>query len=312
MKTIQLASFWQLFLYLSCCCTNPAIAQNTAFKVMAWNILHGANDIENGPEQAIAIIRELNPDIILMVETYGSGKKIADALGYHFHLIAPEGTALDDKKINLSIFSKYPFGQRIDTGYDFYLGGREVLIGDQKINFFSNWFHYEPWSDEPENMGMNAEELLEWEKTSTKYKMLQKVLPYLEKYTSQAEEVPMILGGDMNAPSHLDWGASTREIHNGLIVPWYTTKVLEEIGLIDTYRTLHPDPVKDPGITWDQPGKKDEHRIDYIFYKGNKIKPVRSESYKAFLGDPFKINGKEFRYPSDHGIVLTTFILRAP
>ena len=51
----------------------PIYAQQNTFKVMAWNIFHGGNDIENGPENVAKIIKEINPDIILMVETYGSG-----------------------------------------------------------------------------------------------------------------------------------------------------------------------------------------------------------------------------------------------
>ncbi len=281
--------------------------QSKTFKVMAWNILHGANDIENGPENAIAIIKEINPDVILMVETYGSGKKIADVLGYNFHLIAPEGTALDDKSVNLSIFSKFPFGERIDTEYPFYLGGREILIQGQKIRFFSNWFHYLPWEDEPEKMGKSVEELLEWERTETKYGMIQKVLPYLEKYAAETDSIPMIFGGDMNSPSHLDWGEETKEKHNELIVPWYSTKVLDDLGLIDSYRTLNPDPIANPGITWHTKGKSDDHRIDYVFFKGPKLKAIKSESYNVFFKEPFSINGKTICYPSDHGIVVTTF-----
>lgn len=283
--------------------------QPKTFSVMAWNILHGANDIENGPENAIQIIKEIDPDVILMVETYGSGKKIADALGYNFHLIAPEGTALNDKRTNLSIFSKYPFGERIDTDHPFYLGGREIVIHGQKIRFFSNWFHYLPWNDEPEKMGKTVAELLDWEKTETKYGMIQKVLPYIKEYASQTDSIPMVFGGDMNTPSHLDWGEETKEIHNGLVVPWYSTKILEDVGLIDTYRTLNPDPIDHPGITWNTKEKKDSHRIDYIFYKGPQIKAVKSESYKVFFNEPITINDKAILYPSDHGIVVTTFEL---
>ncbi|MGS2763986.1 endonuclease/exonuclease/phosphatase family protein [Sinomicrobium sp. M5D2P9] len=281
--------------------------QPVTFKVMVWNILHGGNDIENGRQNVIEIIKEINPDVILMVETYGSGKAIADALGYNLHLIAPEGTALDDKNINLSILSKHLFGKRIDTEYPFYLGGREIFIEGQKMVFFSNWFHYLPWEDEPEKMGKTAEELLAWEKTGTKYKMIQEVLPYIKKYAAKTDTIPMIFGGDLNTPSHLDWGEETKETHNNLIVPWYATKILEELGLIDTYRTLNPNPINDPGITWNTKDKKDEHRIDYIFYKGPKLKPIKSESYMAFLNEPFVINGKEIIYPSDHGFVVTTF-----
>lgn len=282
-------------------------AQCQRFKVMAWNILHGGNDIRNGQENVIAIIREIDPDVILMVETYGSGKSIAQALGYNFHLIAQEGTAMDDKNINLSIFSKFPFGERIDTKYPFYLGGIEVFIHNERIRFFSNWFHYDPWNDEPEKMGKSTEELLNWERSGLKYEMIQKVLPYLSKYAQESDSIPIVFGGDMNTPSHIDWDNRTKKIHDNLVVPWYATKVLENTGFIDSYREMNPDPMASPGITWQTKGKNDAHRIDYIFYKGKSIKPVKSVIFKAFLDEPFAINGKIYRYPSDHGIVVTTF-----
>lgn len=284
-----------------------ANAQNKSFKVMAWNILHGANDIKNGPENAINIIKEIDPDVILMVETYGSGPTIAQSLGYNFHLIATKGTALDDESVNLSIFSKYPFGERVDTPYPFYLGGIEILIHGKTIRFFSNWFHYLPWNDQPEKMGKSVEELLTWERTGKKYEMIQNVLPYLMKYSEVADSIPMVFGGDMNAPSHKDWDESTKEMHDGLVVPWYTTKVLEDLGLIDSYREIHPDPLTSPGITWHTKGKNDAHRIDYIFYKGRSLRAIQSESYQSFLGEAFIINDSNFQYPSDHGIVVTTF-----
>ncbi len=279
------------------------------FKVMAWNILHGANDIPNGREKAIDIIREIDPDVILMVETYGSGKEIAEALGYNFHLIAPEGTPLDNKGTNLSIFSKFPFGKRIDTEYPFYLGGREIIIKNQKIRFFSNWFHYLPWNNEPEKMGKTAEELLIWEESGKRNEMIQKVLPYIRQYAKASDAVPLVFGGDMNSPSHLDWGADTKKMHNNLVVPWAATKVLEDIGFIDSYRDLNPNPISHPGITWDAEGKVDSHRIDYIYYKGTTLKAIKSETYNAFFNTPIKINDKEIQYPSDHGFVVTHFQL---
>ncbi|MBC8770482.1 endonuclease/exonuclease/phosphatase family protein [Arenibacter sp. BSSL-BM3] len=308
MKSNSLYYFGLIFFILGCKTQEPP----TTFKVMAWNILHGGNDIANGSQNVVKIISEINPDVLLMVETYGSGKMIADSLGYNFHLIAPEGTATDDKGVNLSIFSKYPFGERIDTGFPFYLGGREILIKGQKVRVFSNWFHYLPWADEPENLGKTTAELLEWEKTETKYEMIQKVLPHLEKYASEANTIPMIFGGDLNTPSHLDWGEETKKNHNGLVVPWYSTKILEDIGLIDTYRTLNPNPISHPGTTWHTKGRNDNHRIDYIFYKGARLEAIKSESYKVFFAEPFSINGKMITYPSDHGFVVTTFRIYIP
>ncbi|SEJ33568.1 Exonuclease III [Cyclobacterium xiamenense] len=308
MKRIVLFACFAAFLLME----TDACAQSDTMtlKVMAWNILHGGNDIPNGPDRVIDIIREIDPDVILMVETYGSGPHIAETLGYHFHLIAPEGTDPDDESINLSIYSKHPFGERIDTGYPFYLGGREVLIDAQKINVFSNWFYYLPWEDAPEEMGKSAQELLAWEAAGKRTEMIQNVLPYLEKYAGATDSIPMILGGDMNSPSHLDWNEETQARHNGLVVPWYATKVLADMGLKDSFRDVHPNPNWYPGITWDVKEKEDSHRIDYIFYKGN-LKPLTSTAHMAYFGENLRVNGKEIPYPSDHGFVVTTFALES-
>ena len=285
-------------------------AQNTEFKVMAWNILRSGNQIENGVDNVADMIKEINPDIVLMVETYGSGPYIAKKNGYNFHLVAKEGTALDDKSVNLSIYSKFPFGERIDTDYPFFLGGIEIFINNKKVRFFSNWFHYQPWNNKPEDMGKTVQELLEWERTEHRYNMIQKVLPYFEKYAKESDSIPIIVGGDMNSPSHLDWSEKTKNIHNGLVVPWYSTKVFEDLGFTDSFREKNPNPIKYPGITWDHKERDDSHRIDYIFYKGKKLKSTQSKTYMQFFNEQIEINNKRFAYPSDHGIVVTTFKLK--
>ena len=66
------------------------------------------------------------------------------------------------------------FGKRIDTKHPFYLGGIEIPINGKTIRFFSNWFHYLPWDNEPEKMGKTVEELLEWEQSGARFEMLKK------------------------------------------------------------------------------------------------------------------------------------------
>ena len=204
--TIKTLIFFTIF-------SQQVFAQKTEFKVMAWNILRSGNQIENGVDNVADMIKEINPDIVLMVETYGSGPYIAKKNGYNFHLVAKEGTALDDKSVNLSIYSKFPFGERIDTDYPFFLGGIEIFINNKKVRFFSNWFHYQPWNNKPEDMGKTVQELLEWERTEHRYNMIQKVLPYFEKYAKESDSIPIIVGGDMNSPSHLDWSEKTKKIY---------------------------------------------------------------------------------------------------
>lgn len=283
------------------------------FTVLAWNIWHGANDAslkEDGRPQAIGIIKERDPDIILMVETYGSGKMIADSLGYNFHLIASENTAPDDERINLSIMSRFPTGKRFDFYNYFNIGGIEVFLDDfTKIHVFTTWLNYQPWEDNPLVLNKTPAQLIEWEKSGTRDAEVDKLVKGLDPFLEEAAETPVILGGDFNIWSHLDWQENTKDLHNGLTVDWWTIRMFEDAGLTDSYREVHPSALEYPGITWDQPGKKDEHRIDYIFYKGEKIQAVRSDIKKENAGDTILISGKSFMYPSDHGLVFTTFRL---
>lgn len=284
------------------------------FSVLTWNIWHGAKNPslkEDGRPHAIGIIKALNPDIVLMVETYGSGKMIADSLGYHFHLIAPDNTAPDDPRINLSIMSRFPLGKRFDFYNHFNIGGIEVFLNDTlKINAFTVWLNYQPWEDDPLTLNKSPEELIAWEKSGTRPSELDTILKGLRPFLENSDEIPLILGGDFNIWSHLDWQENTKSLHNNLVVNWWTTSTLGKNGLIDSYRKVNPDAFTHPGITWDLPEVKDEHRIDYIFYKGSKIEAVNSETYMMPYNHILKINGKSFLYPSDHGLVITTFRLK--
>lgn len=91
----------------------------------------------------------------------------------------------------------------------------------------------------------------------------------------------VFLGGDFNEPSHLDWIASTANMgdHQGLILQWTVTTMLEKAGYKDAYRTVFKDPVTHPGFTYPadtplasidklawSPKADDRERIDYIFY----------------------------------------------
>jgi len=286
-------------------------AEVTEFTVMAWNIWHGGNDEqlqEDGRPHVVDIIRNSGADIVLMVETYGTGRMVAEQLGFNYHLIAAPGTAPDDPDVNLSIHSRYPLGEPIDLYRYFNAGGIEVeLSPTQRIVVFDTWFNYQPWEDRPDELGLDADELVAWERSGTRPDEVTAILDGMQPWIDNAAEVPVIMGGDHNIWSHLDWTEEARREHGGLVVPWWTTSAIAARGLVDTFRLINPSPVTQPGITWDSPGKRDEHRIDYIYFAGDKILPIASEVHKVPFNEPITVGGKTSMYPSDHGFVLTTF-----
>ncbi|MFD5552496.1 endonuclease/exonuclease/phosphatase family protein [Streptomyces sp. NPDC127068] len=142
-----------------------------------------------------------------------------------------------------------------------------------------------------------------------------------------------LLAGDFNEPSHRDWNHRTRNLfdHHGAVVPWSTTKAIEDAGFRDSYRVIHPDPVRRPGFTWpsDNPGvdvgqltwapKADERdRIDFVFYHPDRrirlldsviVGPsrtiVRNERVEESGRDRFW--EPTWTWPTDHKAVLSTF-----
>lgn len=145
----------------------------------------------------------------------------------------------------------------------------------------------------------------------------------------------VILGGDFNEPSHLDWTMATKDLydHQGLVIPWTVTTLLEEEGYQDAYREMFPNPLTHPGFTYPadcphdsisklawSPEADDRDRIDYIFYSPTKglqlekaaiVGPKGSVAYGKRIqekgNDP--ILPPASIWPTDHKAVLAVFSL---
>lgn len=150
----------------------------------------------------------------------------------------------------------------------------------------------------------------------------------------------VILGGDFNEPSHLDWGENTSGLrdHRGASVRWDCSSMLEEAGFTDAYRKVHPDPVACPGITYPAgnaeaekaglnrlswaPEADERERIDFIYY----FSPDPSFSVRSCTvtgpaatvvrnrivpdEDPGQVIVPDAVWPSDHRGNLAVFVLK--
>ena len=113
---------------------------------------------------------------------------------------------------------------------------------------------------------------------------------------------PVFLTGDFNQPSSLDYTdeavGTRKEITEP--VPWPVSEELFELGFRDTYREMHPDPVKEPGTTQDSSGE----RIDYVYAAGPST-TLDSELVGEPGGDDVEIEAAP--WTSDHRAVLSSF-----
>lgn len=261
-------------------------------RLMGFNIWHGGNETGAvaGPKRVADIIRESGAEVVGLIETYGSGAKIADELGYYFYLHSS----------NLSILSKYPIVETADFFRPFNCSAVKIQVSrTQTINYINLWLHYLPSTDSQLRDGVSVDSILrgEW---STRAAELKQILAEVDSAGFINGDVPAFVSGDFNISSHLDWTEAAKERHAGYVVPWPTSLMMEQAGFRDSYRELYPDPVKNPCLTWSPVSKNDlQYRIDFIFYKGRGVKVRESRM----------IETHPVRFPSDHAAMLSVFRL---
>ncbi len=278
----------------------PQLTPQDTFTVMAWNIWRGGDEAMDAkdPEvkqakqnSIIQAIKKAKPDVVAMVETYGSGEVISKGLGYHFH---PRGT-------NVSLHSRWPIVRDISVYREFNCVGALIERPDGKrFAVYSVWIHYvdDIWTDPKAMDGRTPADLLAKDGESRAVE-IKAILDGIHEQADDLKGVPVILAGDFNSNSHLDYIETAKDQFHGLVVPWPVTKAVADAGFRDSYRVANPkiDRMKDR--TWSPrfPDQRQD-RIDFIFYKGA-LKPMESRM----------LDQQKPHWPSDHSAVVTRFAL---
>src|SRR5699024_7103118 len=297
--------------------------------LMAWNLRSSTLDglDPDMPDdvgltnqaQMIEFLRVRDPDVLFTVETYGSGEALLDGLNAdqpaerrYTGVQVTEGLNDPSKhRDNLWLFTRLPVLEHFPTTNEavvssFNFGGvRAALPSGGTICLFTTWLHYQEWAwgltddsvwdashglprrhTDAEVIGTDLERREEMATT-----ILEEWVP---SFVKPGE--PVIMGGDFNTLSHLDWTQSFADApgHGGLVLDWPVMRRYEDAGYTDVFRTVHPDAGRYPGATWSPvsgtglaPG-----RIDYVLIKGNGITPLagrsdirRLEDHRDFIRD---------------------------
>ncbi|MFT4514253.1 MAG: endonuclease/exonuclease/phosphatase family metal-dependent hydrolase [Planctomycetota bacterium] len=263
-------------------------------RVLAWNIWHGGRrkGRDEGVQRVVEVIQECNADIVLMQETYGSGPRISGRLGYDYFL----------RSSNLSVMSRFPIvdTHRLASGFRF--GGVSIqLRPGQTIQAYSLWIDYLPSVQKQLAANATAEQLQDAD-AKTRGMDMQAILKQLLPHLAKTPDTPVLVGGDFNSGSHLDWthAASSQPNHQDLVVNWPVSRAMAEANFVDTYRTAHPDPVAKPGLTW-SPEFLQSHqdRIDYVYAHGDTWRVLDSRVLSTHPRG----------WPSDHAAAFTSIDL---
>jgi endonuclease/exonuclease/phosphatase family metal-dependent hydrolase len=253
--------------------------------VLVFNVEYG------GTPATDAVIGDVGADVVGVLESYNRLPKIAAAAGYPYY------------DVGLQILSKYPILEPSGAhGLYAYIEVRPGLAVAM-VNTHLDYVH-----DGPNrlNRGASVADVLATEK-QVRLSTIRKLLPSATHLLGDGW--PLLLTGDLNEPSHLDWTAQTASQHGGIgPVAWPVSEALTSAGLHDSYREAHPNPVTDPGNTWGHVAGSHgtPRRIDYAYVGG----PVDVGSSQV-VGERGGL-GVDLGYPkwtSDHRAVLSHLTL---
>ncbi|KUO18618.1 HAD-IA family hydrolase [Streptomyces dysideae] len=261
-------------------------------RVMTWNLWYGGTKVHDHRAKQLKAITETDVDVVGLQETYGTAAgELADALGWHHHRAGE----------NLGIISRHPITARLgdpDVGFYGAAGVRIAIDGAREVDVWTAHLDYTPYGPyEATFDGLAADGLIAHEEV--RLGQLRDILSRID------DTVPVVLVGDFNSPSHLDWPT----------VAWPVTRAAEEAGLRDSYREAHPDPVREPGHTWspvhaeheDGSGRTEpQDRIDFVLHRGLRV--LDSRTYVSGRPRPWP-DVADNDWPSDHSAVITTFSL---
>lgn len=279
-------------------CSGP---KSKTIKVMTWNIWHGglhgteADGFKKDSVNTINVYKVIHqeaPDVLLMQETYCCGMEIAEQAGYPHSVRASS---------NLSIHSKYPIMDTLKIFNPFNAHAVVIDVEGQELLFVNTWLHYLP--DSFEGIKTMSPDSLIANEGPTRLKEITAIISAVDRLKTSLK-IPVIIGGDFNSPSHLDWVESTKEFHYGKVVAWPVSTLMQERDYIDSFREAHPDPTQTLEGTWGylSPREIISDRIDFVYYKGQNLKTISS---KIVMEDP---EGGFFN--SDHRAILTQFELK--
>lgn len=246
-------------------------------RVMTYNIWYGGEQINF--RDTVDAIKHSKADIVGLQECDANLHKLAELCGLQY---------VDERRFIISrfpIFDSGRTGRRTEDGPGAYaIHGLDsnavhawILIAPGKVIAFANTHqNWDPYGPDLAAAGGTPEELMALEEAARG----EDVRALTEACREIAQtSTPFFLTGDFNCPSHLDWTEDMVGAQPQIRYPfdWPSSRSLTDIGLIDTFRSMHPHAHKKHGITFGPgqpaplPMNADQYRdrIDFIYASGD-------------------------------------------
>lgn len=317
------------------------------FTVLQWNVWQEGTMVPGGYEAIVDEIVRLNPDFVTFseVRNYHNTRfndRIVASLkerGLDYYSFYTYDTGLLSKHPITDSLTVFP--ENGDHGSIYKLisevDGHKVAVYTAHLDYLNCAYYnvrgYDgsTWDEIP--VPASVDEVMKVNVASQRDDAIRMFIAEAKKDLANGYSV--IIGGDFNEPSHRDWIEANKDMydHNGLVIPWTVTTLLEEAGYTDTYRKVYPNPLTHPGFTYPadnplkEPGKltwapkaDERDRIDFIFYQGPGIEAkkavifgpkgsiVRNQRVLETSKDKFLT--PQGVWPTDHKGLLVTFKIK--
>lgn len=330
-------------------CGQEKNLQATDLKVLQINIWQEGTIVYDGFNILVNQIVDLDPDLVTFSEVRNyNGRDFIPRLTAALKLKGK--TYYGQASLSTGIISKYKIEAQ-EVVYPLVNDRGSVLkariqIGEKQVVLYSahlDWLDYACYL--PRGYDGNTWKKLEApvvdtaiisanNRDSYRDEQIKKLIDDASKEINEGSII--LIGGDFNEPSHLDWQENTKEIrdHNGVVLNWDCSILLEKSGYKDCYREQYPDPMVNPGFTFPSanplvepsklswaPDADERDRIDFIYYYPNPefgLKEIQivGPSQSILYGKSVE-NDSEDRFilpkqgwPTDHKALLGTFQIK--
>lgn len=285
-----------------------------SLRVMTFNIWVGGESGGKPLSQTKRVIEAARADVVGLQETHGewrdgkpgndAARALAKQLGWHY---------FDQDGEDRGIISRYKIVGQTPKKH----GVAIELPSGKRVWVFNVHFYHSPYQpyqllkipygDAP-FITTEAESIAEARKARG-----HEVKELLAEINAvRREGTAIIVTGDFNEPSSLDWSERAAfDLKCPIAVRWPATADILDAGFVDAYRVVHPNPSWSPGNTWtpitadDDPNDRHD-RIDFVMIGGvgAKVESAEVVGEKAERADIVVTP-----YPSDHRAVVAEFAL---
>ena len=274
-------------------------ASEDPVRILQLNIWQGGTVVPGGAGAIADEIVRSDADLVFLAETRNPGRK--DVVPDIVSSLAEKGVRyfVEASGSDVALLSKAPV-EKASDGHSRFL----TEINGQKISAFPIHLDYRHYAcylprgydgagyKRLENPVTDADSILAENARSSRIREMEAVVEAALK--DAADGYSVIVAGDFNEPSHLDWTKQTASMfgHNGAVVRWPCSDILLEAGFVDVYREIWPDPVANPGFTYPSdnadiaperltwaPEADERERIDFIYLLSDRLVASKAAVY---------------------------------